>query len=62
MASYPFDAKREHEYVLRYGDERDVGKTKRTYTKRSIRTYEFALKSAAEAEAAPAAPAAEGSG
>ena len=40
----------------------DVGKTRRTYTKRSIRTYEFALKSAeaeAEAEAAAAAAAAD---
>jgi hypothetical protein len=34
---------------LRYGDDRDVGKTKRTYAKRSIRTYEFALKVAAAA-------------
>ena len=24
VESYPFNAKREHEYVLRYGDERDV--------------------------------------
>jgi len=40
-SQYPFDSKREHEYVLRYGDDRDRGKTKRTYTKKSIRTYEF---------------------
>jgi hypothetical protein len=41
LQCYPFDTKREHEYHVRYGDERDVVKTRRTYTKRSLRTYEF---------------------
>lgn len=42
VKEYPFDAKHEHEYVLRYGDDRDLANKKRIrYTKKRIRTYEF---------------------
>ena len=40
VRDFPFEDKREHEYVVRYGDDRDLSR-RRTYTKRSIRTYEF---------------------
>jgi len=49
---YPFErGGREHEYILRYGDDRDRKKQNKTYTKRSIRTYEFFLDSKGTAEA-----------
>jgi hypothetical protein len=41
LRDYPFEENRAHQYVLRYGDARDLAKRRRTYTKRSIRTYEF---------------------
>ena len=53
VKEYPFDAKQEHEYVLRYGDDRDLAKSRRTYTKKRIRTYEFKRKSVHCAEATP---------
>ena len=51
---YPFDTKHEHEYVLRYGDDRDLAKSRRTYTKKCIRTYEFKQRIPHTAEPAPA--------
>jgi hypothetical protein len=59
LRSYPFEQKREHEFVLRYGDDRDLAKTRRTYTKRSIRTYEFE-RAGSPAAAAAADPAGGG--